>query len=164
MVRNLKSIISSMEKLYRNSQEYHQAIQNHVEMTGTSTGKRIDLWFSGPPVGLALERMQQCFLEGLNENFLYIRAEDLTNNPQSVMNRVYKYLGLESFKHDFDNVEQTVKEDDSVYGLSKNLHTIRTKVQPVKEDYEQILSKNICNWIDNNSSFTWYQREFGYIN
>jgi len=81
MVRNMKSIISSMEKLYRSNQEKHQDIQNHAQMTGTNTAKRVDQWFASPPVGLALERLNQCFLEGINKNFLYIRAEDLTSYP-----------------------------------------------------------------------------------
>ena len=161
MVRNLKSIFSSMEKLYRLNQDEHQDIQNHAEMKGTSTAKRIDAWVSGPPVGLALERLQQTFLEGINKEVLYIRAEDLTSYPQRELDKIYQYLGLESYKHDFDNVEQTIKEDDSVYGLSKDLHTIRQKVQPLTPDYDKILGKQICDWIDTN--FAWYQQGFGYI-
>lgn len=160
MVRNLKSIFASMEKLYRNGQEYHQAIQNHSEMKGTSTAKRIDSWLAAPPVGLALERLQQTFLEGINKEVLYIRAEDLTSYPQKEMDKAYEYLGLNSHKHDFDNVEQTVKEDDSVYGFSNDLHTIRRKVQPLTPDYNNILGKQVCDWIDNN--LAWYQQGFGY--
>jgi len=161
MVRNLKSIISSMEKLYRNNQENHQPIQNHAEMKGTSTAKRVDVWFASPPVGLAIERLHQTFLEGINKDILYIRAEDLTSYPQREMEKIYKYLNLTSFKHDFDNVEQSIKEDDSVYGLSPTLHTIKNKVQPLKPDYNEILGKNICDWIDKN--FEWYQKSFGYV-
>jgi len=160
MVRNLKSVFSSMEKLYRINQDEHQSIQNHAEMIGTSTAKRIDSWVAGPPVGLALERLQQTLLEGINKEVLYIRAEDLTGYPQREMDKIYQYLGLESFKHDFDNVEQTVKEDDSVYGLTKDLHTIKSKVQPLTPDYDKVLGKQICDWID--SQFAWYQQGFGY--
>ena len=60
----------------------------------------------------------------------------------------------------FDNVEQTVKEDDSVYGMTNDLHTIRQKVQPLTPDYNTILGKQVCDWIDNN--FAWYQQGFGY--
>ena len=160
MVRNLKSVFSSMEKLYRKNQEHHQSIQNHAEMKGTSTAKRIDAWVASPPVGLALERLQQTFLEGINKEVLYIRAEDLTSYPDREMNKIYEYLGLTHVRHDFDNIEQTVKEDDSVYGLTNDLHTIRQKVQPLTPDYNTILGKQICDWIDNN--FAWYQQSFGY--
>jgi hypothetical protein len=77
------------------------------------------------------------------------------------MDKLYNYLELPSYKHDFDNVEQSIKEDDSVYGLSNDLHTIKRKVQPLTPDYNNILGKQVCDWIDNN--FTWYQKTFGYI-
>ena len=161
MVRNLKSVFSSMEKIYRKNQEQHQEIQNHSKMKGTTTAKRIDEWVAGPPVGMALERLNQTILEGINKEILYIRAEDLTSYPQREMEKIYKYLELNSFNHDFDNVEQSIKEDDSVYGLTKDLHTIKNKVQPLKSDYNEILGKQICDWIDNH--FAWYQKFFGYI-
>jgi sulfotransferase len=160
MVRNLKSIIASMEKLYRANQEEHQSIQNHSEMKGTTTPKRVDIWMASPPVGMALERLNQTFLEGVNKEVLYIRAEDLTSYPDREMAKVYDYLGIEPFKHDFDNVEQSIKEDDSVYGLTKDLHTIKRKVQPLTPDYNTILGKQVCDWIDN--TYTWYQQSFGY--
>ena len=161
MVRNLKSIISSMEKIYRKNQENHQDIQNHSQMKGTTTPKRVDIWMSSPPVGMALERLQQTFLEGINKDVLYIRAEDLTSYPQREMDKIYSYLGLQSIKHDFDNVEQSIKEDDSVYGLTSDLHTIKNKVQPLTPDYDKILGKQVCDWIDN--QYAWYQKGFGYI-
>jgi hypothetical protein len=40
------------------------------------------------------------------------------------MKRVYDYLEIEPFTHDFSNIPQTAKEDDEVYGFS-GLHTIR---------------------------------------
>jgi sulfotransferase len=161
MVRDLKGIIASMEKLYRKNQESHQPIQNHAEMKGTSTAKRADTWFASPPVGLALERLQQCVLEGINKNVLYVRAEDLSSTPEKELNRIYTYLELAPFVHDFNNVEQSVKEDDSVYGLTQDLHTIRREVKSLKDDSREVLGEQICNWIDSN--FTWYQKGFGYI-
>jgi sulfotransferase len=160
MVRNLKSVFSSMEKIYRKNQEQHQEIQNHSKMSGTTTAKRIDMWVASPPVGMALERLNQTFLEGINKEILYIRAEDLTSYPEREMNKIYQYLELEPFRHDFDNIEQSIKEDDSVYGLTKDLHTIKNKIQPLKPDYNEILGKQPCEWIDNN--FAWYQKLFGY--
>lgn len=162
MVRNLKSIFSSMEKIYRKNQESHQAIQNHSEMKGTNTAKRIDSWTASPPVGMALERLQQCLLEGISKEVLYVRAEDFTNNPQQQMDKIYSYLELDSYKHDFNNIEQKIKEDDSVYGLTSDLHTIRKQILPLEPDYKNILGKDICSWID--KTFYWYQKQFGYVN
>lgn len=161
MVRDLRSIMASMEKIHRGGFEKHQPIVNHGEMKGTTTQKRVMAWFQSPPVGLALERLQQCFLEGINREILYVRAEDLASRPAEQMKRIYDYLGMENFAHDFDNVEQTVREDDSAYGLSNDLHTIRREVRPLKADHEEVLGPQLCDWI--NRTHGWYQRHFGYL-
>lgn len=160
MVRNLKSIVASMEKLFRKNQESHQPIQNHAEMKGTTTFKRVQTFLNSAPVGLALERLNDCFVKGTSKNFLYIRAEDLSRNPSIEINKIYNYLGLPQFKHDFNNVEQFTKEDDSAFNIP-GLHTIQPVVKPLKDDSEEVLGKQICSWIDSN--VTWYQKEFNYL-
>lgn len=161
MVRDIKGIFCSMEKIFRKNQDHHQEIQNHSKMSGTTTAKRIDIWGNSPPVGLALERMNQIILEKISDQILFIRAEDFTHNPDSQMKRLYDYIELPFFQHNFENVEQTIKEDDSVYGLSNDLHSIRHKIEPLISDHENILGKSVCEWLDNN--YSWYQKSFGYI-
>lgn len=162
MVRDIKSIFSSMEKLFRKNQEHHQEIQNHSKMSGTTTPKRVEIWSNSPPVGLAIERLAQVFMEKVNNDILFIRAEDFTKSPNNEMIKIYNYLGIPFFNHNFNEVEQTVKEDDSVYGLSDDLHTIRHVIRPVGSDYVDILGFQTCQWLDSN--FSWYQKLFGYIN
>jgi len=99
-------------------------------------------------------------LEGIDQNCLFVRMEDLTSYPEEIMRSIYEYVGLDTFAHDFDNVKQTTIEDDSVYGLSPDLHKIRTKVEPVTPYYYDILGKEICDWIDNR--FNSYQKRFNY--
>ena len=162
MVRNLKSVYASMEKIFRQNQERHQSIQNHAEMQGTTTAKRVDIWTNSQPIGLALERFQQMFLEGTNKKCLFVKMEDLTSIPEITMKKIYEYIGSQGgYHHDFDHVKQTTIEDDAVYGLTPTLHKIKEKVEPVKPYYYDVLGKDICNWIDNR--FEWYQKEFKYI-
>jgi len=160
MVRDLKSIICSMEKIFRTNQENNQPIQNHAQMTGTTTEKRIDEWINSAPVGLALERTKQMILEGIADNVLFVRAEDLTKHPGREMERIYEYLGLSNFSHDFNDVKQLTIEDDQIYGLSPNLHKIKNKVEYSHPSHYAILGKSSCSWIDNN--FSWYKEYFNY--
>ena len=160
MVRDLRAIFASMEKLYQKAQEQHQPIQNHAQMTGTTLQKRMDIWSASPPVGLALERLQETLRTGVSKHLLFVRAEDLTSRPGTEMARVYQYLGLPAYEHDFNNVVQVTKEDDAVYGLTQDLHTIRQKVEPLGKDYTDVLGKDICTWV--NTRFDWYQKHFHY--
>lgn len=159
MVRDLRAIFASMEKNFRKNQHLDSGIVNHATMTGTTTEKRIDVWAQGQPVGLAIERLYQIFKEGTNKKMLFVKYEDLAENPESEMTRVYDYLELPYFAHDFDNIEQITSEDDSVYGIYGD-HQIRKKLQPLKSDWKEVLGVNASNWIKNN--YKWFYDEFKY--
>lgn len=168
MIRNMKSILSSVEKLYRNNPDYHSNMINFSQLMGTTREKRVDLWLGSNPkeviplVGLALERFYEMENLGIDKHVLYVKLEDLSQNPKKELNRIYKYLELPYYEHDFNNIEQITVEDDSFYGLSPNLHKINKKIMPSIPDYYDILGKNICQHIDNNGLTNWYQRKFGY--
>lgn len=159
MIRDPRAIFASMEKNFRKNQHLDSGIVNHAAMGGTTTEKRIDIWAQGQPVGMAFERLQQIFKEGINQKMLFIKYEELAENPKSEMQRVYEYLGLPYFEHDFDNIEQITVEDDSVYGIYGD-HRIRKKLQPLKPDWKEVLGVNASNWIKNN--YKWFYDEFKY--
>jgi sulfotransferase len=159
IVRDLREIFSSMEKNFRKSQTQHQKIVNHAEMSGTNTAKRIDIWATSQPVGLALERLQQMILEGIDKNVLFIRFEDLCINPGEEVRKIYEYLEIESFNHDFNNIEQITVEDDQVYGVFGD-HKIRTKIAPVPFTHNTILGSSASDWIYN--TYKWYFDRFKY--
>ena len=117
MVRDLRGVYSSMEKNFRKNQHMDSGIVNHAQMQGTTTEKRIDIWSQSQPVGLAIERLQQVFKEGINQNMLFVKFEDFCSNPKTEMQRIYNYLELPYYEHDFNNVEQITQEDDAVYGI-----------------------------------------------
>jgi len=75
------------------------------------------------------------------------------------MTRIYNYLELPYFEHDFDNIEQITQEDDSVYGIYGD-HAIRKKLEPLPNDYREILGLGACNWIKTN--YKWFYDEFKY--
>jgi sulfotransferase len=150
-----------MEKNFRKNQHLDSGLVNHSQMAGTTTEKRIDIWSQSQPVGLAIERLQQMFREGINEKVLFVRFEDLTSSPKSELERIYSYLGLPYYEgHDFNNVEQITKEDDSVYGIYGD-HVIKQQIQPTKKDYRDILGDEVCNWIKNR--YKWLFDNFGYF-
>lgn len=159
MVRDLRSVFSSMEKNFRKNPELDSGIVNHQAMTGTTTEKRIDLWSSGQPVGLAVERLRQIYTEGNNKHMHFVRFEDLNQNPEHEMNKIYDFFGIDRYSHDFNNVEQVTQEDDQVYGIYGD-HQIRTQVKPVENDFHKILGPHASNWIKDN--YAWYFKEFNY--
>lgn len=159
-VRDLKSIVASLEKLYRKNP--HKASQWYIqdEVRGTTTEKRVDMYLNNIPLNIELDRIKELINRGIGENILFIKAEDLTNDPGDVMSSLYDRLKVENFNHDFNNVEQTTKENDIIHGLDEDLHKIRSEVKPLKSDAVEILGPELCNFID--SEYKWYQDFFGY--
>jgi sulfotransferase len=66
--------------------------------------------------------------------------EDLVNEPQKCLSGIYEFLGIEDFKHSFNNIKQLDKHKDiEAFGI-KDLHTIKSSIQASKTKPELVLS------------------------
>jgi sulfotransferase len=159
MVRDLRGVYASMEKNFRKNQHLDSGIVNHSQMKGTTTEKRVDIWATTQPVGLAIERLYQIIREGIDKNILFIKFEDFCQNPEQEMVRVYNYLQLPYYKHDFGNVEQLTQEDDSVYGIYGD-HKIKKEIKLLQDDWDKVLGFGLCNGIK--QKYGWFYDYFQY--
>jgi len=159
MIRDPRDIFASMEKNFRKNQHLDSGIVNHTEMIGTTTEKRIDVWSNSQPVGLALERLEQIIKEEYINKMLFIKYEDLTKNPEDDIKKVYNFLGIAYFQHDFNNIEQITKEDDNVYGIYGD-QNIKNKIEFQKSDSNKILGEYASNWVKNR--YSWFYNHFKY--
>jgi sulfotransferase len=160
MVRDIKQILSSLELKFRSNQLIDSGIIDHSNLKNTTTPKRVDHYLSTQPLGLAIERLQEIFRQGINQNMLFIRYEDLCNDPSKQLKTIYSYLNLNHYNHhNFNHIEQKTIEDDSVYGMFGD-HSIQSKLNKVDNKPLNILGGDICSWIDNN--FKWYNDIFNY--
>jgi sulfotransferase len=159
MVRDLRDVFASMERNFRLHPDKAQSIVNWAELRGTTVPKRIDIWAQSQPIGMAIERLQELFRLGIDHNILFVKFEDLCLYPDTEMTRIYQYLGIPFFEHDFDNIDQVTKEDDEVYG-SFGDHVIRKKLVPVRSRSKELLGKDVCDWIYTN--YQWFYQQFKY--
>lgn len=158
MIRDPRSIFSSMEKNYRKNPD-KSGMTDDAKMANITTEQRVDTWVNSQPVGLAFHRLFQIIKERRDRQMLFIKYEDFTRNPQKEMDRVYTYLEVDAYQHDFNNVEQITKEDDEVYGVFGD-HKIRTKIESVNPDYREVLGQNASQWIRQN--YGWFYEYFKY--
>jgi sulfotransferase len=142
-VRNLSEILSSFEKLWRNSTGSSQwNFEKNDYIKSQTVEGRCDIWASaGQPVGLAYNRVKDSISRGYKNNLLFVEFDDLTNKPAQTMKMVYDYLELSYFEHNFNNVQQYTREDDEGVHRIPNLHKIKPQVLPVPHDSEKILGK-----------------------
>lgn len=159
MVRDMRGIYSSMEKNFRKNPELSKGMVNWTNGENTTIAKRVDTWSKTMPVGLGISRLKEIIDRGIDKHILFIRFEDLTTNPNLELSRIYNYLNLPNYKHDFNEVNQITKEDDSVYGPYGD-HTIKKEVRFIEPDYNDILGEELSNNIY--QSYPWFNKYFNY--
>jgi sulfotransferase len=142
-IRDLRAVLSSMEKLYLKDPDQLDPGDDQLRMEMITKTKRVLHWLNTPPVGITLSRLLDALERKNAPHFHFVRFEDITSDPERVMHGVYDYLGEPFFQHNFDAVEQRTHENDSYY-IPYGRHIIRRKVQPVQEDYVDILGLDLC--------------------
>jgi sulfotransferase len=149
-----------MEKNYRKNQDKDPGIVNNLELKNMTTSARIDHFYVSPPIGPSLEWLAEIFQLGNEDKILFIRFEDFTADPETEMKRIYTYLELPYYKHDFDNLEQLTHENDVIHGIFGD-HKIQNKIKPIKPDFVSVLGQDQS--IRLREHYDWYFRKFNYI-
>lgn len=157
MVRDLREIVASMEKNYLKYPEKTE-FQLEENLKAVNVGERITYWMKTLPLN-TLFKLQEVIRRGWGEQMLFIRFEDLVENPDRELRKVYKYLNLPYYQHDFNNIEQVTFEDDKFHGRYGD-HKIEKSIKPVPNKAEALLGELICNQLYENNK--WYFEYFNY--
>lgn len=159
MVRDLRCVFASMEKKFRANPDVEDGTVDNINLTGLTTQSRVEKWSVSHPIGHALPKLYQSFIDKTADNFLFIRYEDLCTNPEAQLKRIYQYLEVPYFQHDYNYIPQITVEDDTVHGIYGD-HTIRNKLGMLPDDSREILGDYTCEWIYNNCQ--WFFDIFQY--
>jgi sulfotransferase len=76
--------------------------------------------------------------------FHFVEYDDLVNNPEEEINKIYNFWGIDKYNHDYYNIENRIKEDDKVYGLTGQ-HDVRASVSRRNIDKTKTLSEYVLN-------------------
>lgn len=160
MIRDLRGIVSSLEKKFRENQHLENSVQNWENMSGTTVDKRVDLFLTqAPPLSAPIDVIYDVIMRRIAQKCLFIKFEEFTANPEKETRKIYDYFELPYYQHDYNNVQQTVFENDVFYRPFGD-HTVRGKIQPVEEDYLKILGAHNCKYITD--KYFWYYKAFNY--
>ena len=166
MVRGLRGIIASMERIYRRNTDTAECAALPLQLDA-----RVFNWLNlntqpipgnpnvgAPPVGLALNRLRGLSTDGTAEKILFVKCEDLTKVPTATMSRIYAYLKLPEFTHDFDSIRKEVEEDTKRYGVFGD-HNVGSKIAPMR-GWNDTLPDKLADVI--RKDFDWYFNFLGY--
>ena len=83
--------------------------------------------------------------KGLTEhpNYLHlIEYDDLINNTENIINEIYRFLELPTYKHKYDNIEHINLENDLSHGMPE-MHKVKPTISRSENNPLDILSERI---------------------
>ena len=87
-------------------------------------------------------------LQENREYFHIVEYNDLLNDTEETINKIYEFLEIPVFKHDYENIYNVAPEDDRVYGLA-GMHDVRSSISKRDINSYEILSPYILNKYSN---------------
>lgn len=151
-VRNIDQILTSFISMHRRNPYTGQnrlpfpdemLVKNNIPLTDDN---RCEVLCSpGGILGASYNGLKQVFAEGKEKQVHIIEYDDLINEPESTMRKIYDFLGEEYYAHDFTKIENIHRENDQeVYGVA-DMHDVRPTLNKISSDPTQVLSENILN-------------------
>lgn len=162
MVRDIRSILSSFEKKWRDNPSILDGKDVPAQGSFITVDQRVDSWLMSPPLGLGLKRLLNAIQTKSIENMMVIKAEDLCKNPGSIMKKVYDFIEEPYYELDYNTVKQMTVENDRIsdFGIYGD-HIIRPKVEALKKDHDEILGTQIS--INVKATYNWFYQAFNYF-
>jgi sulfotransferase len=148
-VRDVRSVISSFEKLHRaNPMVRRQYLGPAYAKAQTTDGRAQVLASEAGILGLPVSFIRDALNRGVGDRVILVPYRELTTHPQRMLQYLHIRLGLPPFIYDPENVEQVTQEDDAIHGWGHDLHTIRHKVEPPPDKpWEGIISPHTASWL-----------------
>lgn len=157
IIRDLRGIINSFEKIRCESVYYNETTENLNVSNNSSILQR-------SMHTLALNYVESGILASKliketnfkNKNKIYFcRYEDLIINPKEELDKIYQFLSLPKFEHDFNNIEQKSYNDNPY--LPWGNHKIKSKIEYKEEKYEFLDKQTEQSILEN---YEWFYDAF----
>jgi sulfotransferase len=100
------------------------------------------------PIDNALYGIAFACQENVKSNFCIVEYNDLVSDTEGVVGKIYDFLGLDYFKHDYQNIENKFHERDETYGLY-GMHDVRKRVSRSTVNIGEVLTPYILQKYSN---------------
>jgi sulfotransferase len=126
-VRNPAEILTSFEKLRKNNPLFFTRADYQLR-EGSNIASRA-YYYAGPEgaLGISHKNLKDAIIMGYLDRLLFVDYNRFCNSPKSQTKRIYDFLELPYFEHDFENINQTEIYNNLAVGLP-NLHKIKSSV------------------------------------
>lgn len=154
-VRDIPSIIASFIRLLRESNQNPTYIDAILKQRGKfiTDANRVELLWKDY-IFDTWDSFKTAF-EFDKSSLLLVDYDQLISNPNLQMQRVYEFLNLPYYQHDYDNITNIDTDDDLMAWGLEGLHTIRSKLEKTSQHPKEILGESIYNKYKNMNLEFW---------
>jgi sulfotransferase len=156
-VRNIDEILASFISMHRRNGVIssngkinfidEMLIKNNIPLTDDNRCE-----FIASPNGIlgqSYTGIQSALQKGYQKSLHFVEYNNLINNPEETIKKIYEFLELPEHAHDFSNIVNVHKENDSgIYGFD-DMHHVRNELKKVSIKSEEILSEQILKKCEN---------------
>jgi sulfotransferase len=126
-VREVSWVVDSIERIIRRNPLELSGLFGY-EAGGTVATRVNALMASNGLVGGSLAALRDAFYSEFADRLMLVDYERLAKDPVGVIRRLYDWLALEPYSHDFSRVEYSADDFDAALG-TPGLHTVRAQVE-----------------------------------
>lgn len=139
--RSIPEVLSSFITLIEKTSQYDNFVdnklrENNIEINNSNRAEYLWRFYVSDPYQSLIYG-----LKNFREHIHLINYNDLIQTPEKEMEKIYKFLEIESYSHNFLSIVNTCGEDkDSAWGLD-GLHNIRTKLEKTSKPPEEVIGE-----------------------
>ena len=118
LIRPIDQIVKSFVKLYIKNNIYKEELLYKLLDQNTE------------PLMRSLNGVSYAKQNNSSNNFLFIDYNELIEQPDNTLKKIYDFFRIDFFQHDFTNIVNLNPENDKIYGL-EGMHQIKNKISTV---------------------------------
>lgn len=152
-VRNIDEILASFISMHKRNGVISSSgkinfidemlIKNNIPLTDDNRCEFIAS--SGGILGQSYFGMRDALIKGYQKQMHFVEYNDLVNNTEETIRKLYEFLEIEYYEHDYSNIKNIHEEKDSeVYGF-EDMHSVRSSIEKKSIDPKEILSEAVIN-------------------
>ena len=147
-VRDVADILSSFITMIHRNKDQISFIDKHLIDHGIPVNDDTRCEHLMSDVGIveqSLWAQYQAFVKNDTKYMLFVEYEDLIYKQEETMRKIYDFLEVDPYSHDFNNVHNNHREMDTEVWNLKDMHYVRKEVKKISKKPEDVLSPYILN-------------------
>lgn len=147
-VRDVLDILTSFITLIHRNSDQVSFIDQHLIDNGIPVNDDTRCEHLMSDVGIveqSLWAQYQAFVKKDTKHLLFVEYEDLINNKEETMRKIYDFIEVDYYQHDFNNVSNNHRENDTEVWNLKDMHYVRKEIKKTSKKPEDVLSPYIIN-------------------